>query len=555
MDLFNETSTFVVSSQYHHLISSDKALRSTGGPSLLSLPLHQPLDVHNYTLVAILLLLLWPIHLLFVRPRLSIHRHIPAPQQGLAIFRLLHEPKVTELEHWIDTIPNDGLIRYYGLWNEERIFAASPDAVKDLLVKKPYSYIKPRLQYVLADNIASKGLLIQEGDTHRAARKAFNPAFNAERIRKAYPIMLSSANQLLGKIEDQTKQESHRKPIGQASILKPISAVATDIIGHWGFSQNFNALDRPKAFGKAYIEMFKTTERGQRTLDAAAKIGPELALKLPLRAVKTIKRVMALVRQTSEEIVLEHEQNPHAKDDMLTTIIKTNHFTHTELVDQTVHFLAAATETVSGSIAWAMHLISRHPEIQARLRQEIRTHIPSPTSLHSSPDHLATTLEHHMPYLNAFVKEVLRFHSINTILWRQSISDSNSLCGHRIPSGTKISFSPWTLNRDPAHWGPDARIFNPQRWISDPVSGGADHSYSFLTFGAGARRCIGETYAKAQMRCVVAALVGGFEWRPVEELEGDRGSDVGTEVGDDHALTLFKILEGWRVRCTRVEGW
>lgn len=62
-----------------------------------------------------------------------------------------------------------------------------------------------------------------------------------------------------------------------------------------------------------------------------------------------------------------------------------------------------------------------------------------------------------------------------------------TIVGVPISKVTKIVFYPWTLNRDPAHWRPNARSFDPERWMSDR-SGGAAHDYSFLIFGAGPRR-------------------------------------------------------------------
>ncbi|KXT03307.1 hypothetical protein AC579_7081 [Pseudocercospora musae] len=551
MDSFNDSISFSAPAHSGHVVLLNH-IKSQWHVSVLLPRLHLLSSaILTYAAVATLLACAgWLIFILFIRPKLSPHRHLPSPDQGWAMFGLLHEPNINELEHWIDTIPNDGLIRYFGLWNEERLFATSPDAVKDLLVKQPYAFVKPHLQFVLADNVTSTGLLILEGDVHRRARKAFNTAFNAERVDKSYPVMLNGVMQLVDKIAEQTAQDTDSKPAGQTSILRGVSAASVDIFGVWGLSRPFNALaEKPRSIGKAYIELLKTTKRGQLTLDVAAKIGPELALKLPLRAVKTMRSIMSLVRQTAEDVVAEHEHEDASKDDMLQVLINSNNFSHKELVDEVVHFLAAATETTAGSIVWGIHLLSRHRDMQSRLREEIHTHIPSIKCL--TNDNISATLER-MPYLNAVIRETLRFHSMNTILWRQCVSSTATIRSHHIPIGTKVTFSPWALQRDPAHWGPDARTFNPERWLLDPISGGADHSYSFLNFGAGPRRCIGETYAKVQMRCMFSALIGAFEWAPID---ADKGSDVGEEIGDNHALTLFKILEGWKLRCVKVDEW
>lgn len=476
----------------------------------------------------------------------------------------------------MDKLPHRGLLRYYGIFNRERIFIASPEAAKDLLTTSAYKHIKPELQWILANNIAGQGLLIQEGDVHKQARKRFNPTFSPAQMKKWFPSLWHTTIKMIDAVPQHTKKT--RIPFedngpdtgltGVTSILRIVSAASIDMIGHFAFNVDFNTLDNiglrksefasrskdPKVkVGRAYIELFKTTWRGQRTLEAASLIGAKLALKLPIPAVKTIDGIMALVRETSEDIVLgrerefaECEGEKIDKDDMLTLLIKTGHFSHADLVEQTVHFLAAGTETVAATACWAIHLLSRHTDMQTRLRNEIRENILSPTSTQSISDIQFRSLK----YLNAVIQEVLRFHSINTLLWREIIEPA-TIVGVSIPTGTKIVFSPWTNNRDPVHWGPDAREFRPERWLDNP-SGGADHSYSFLTFGAGPRRCVGEQYARDELLCLVAGLIGRYEFITIDL---HKGSDEGQEIGDSFALTLFKIYEGWEVNVKQVPGW
>ncbi|KAF5026346.1 hypothetical protein F66182_1554 [Fusarium sp. NRRL 66182] len=511
---------------------------------------------------------------ILIKPHLSPLRHIPSPNQGSILFRLIHEPKVPEIERWMDELPHEGLIRYFGIFNQERILAASPEAAQDLLVSNAYKFVKPELQWLLANNIAGHGLLILEGEQHKQARKTFNPVFSPAQMKKCFPILWRAAVDTANALPDHTSQTEsligshHIKASmhGVASIISLISAASIDMIGRFGFKTEFQTLERfgrgrnkqvsedPKArFGRAYIQMFKTTKRGQLTLRAASLIGPKIALKLPLRAVKTIDSIMQLVRDTAEDVVAEHERgfdkytaDPDA--DMLTQIMRTGQFSRQELIEQTVHFFAAATETVVGSTCWAIHVLSRHPDIQERLRREIRESIPSP--YHSTDNEIDQSQIHSLKYLRAVSNEIFRYHSINTLLWREPV-ESAVLMGEMIPKGTQIVFSPWALNRDPAHWGPDARTFNPERWMDAP-SGGADHKYSFLTFGGGPRRCVGEQYARDQLSCLVASLVGRFEFTP---LDGACGTDEGQEIGDNFALTLFKIYSGWKLNVRKVPGW
>jgi cytochrome P450 len=130
-----------------------------------------------------------------------------------------------------------------------------------------------------------------------------------------------------------------------------------------------------------------------------------------------------------------------------------------------------------------------------------------------------------MPYLNGVCNEVLRLYPTIPITARVAIRDT-TVAGHFIPNGTMLFVIPWAINRNPALWGPDSEDFVPERWIDKEtgratMNGGADSNYSFLTFLHGPRSCIGERFARAEMRSLVAAFVGSFEMEmayPDEEV-------------------------------------
>jgi hypothetical protein len=92
-------------------------------------------------------------------------KHLPAPKQGFFLSRLLTEPNALEMERWIDEIPNDGLIRYYGQWNKERFLIATPKAARDLLALAAYKSVKAADVRRMVTNVGGpEGLLILEGE-------------------------------------------------------------------------------------------------------------------------------------------------------------------------------------------------------------------------------------------------------------------------------------------------------------------------------------------------------------------------------------------------------
>lgn len=128
-----------------------------------------------------------------------------------------------------------------------------------------------------------------------------------------------------------------------------------------------------------------------------------------------------------------------------------------------------------------------------------------------------------MPCLNGVCNEVLRLFPTVPVTTRVAIHDT-TVAGHYIPTGTMFYLVPWAINRNPAMWGPDAEEFMPERWIDKEtgratMKGGAESNFSFLTFSHGPRSCIGERFARAELRTLVAALVGSFAMELADPLE------------------------------------
>lgn len=132
-----------------------------------------------------------------------------------------------------------------------------------------------------------------------------------------------------------------------------------------------------------------------------------------------------------------------------------------------------------------------------------------------TPEDLSETLKS-MPYLNGIMNETLRLYPTVPLTIREALRDTH-VGEHSIPKGTEMVISIWQINRSPEVWGPDAAEFKPERWINVDEwkvnrHGGAKSNYDFITFLEGPRSCIGQEFARAEMRCLLAALVTSFTW-------------------------------------------
>ena len=132
-----------------------------------------------------------------------------------------------------------------------------------------------------------------------------------------------------------------------------------------------------------------------------------------------------------------------------------------------------------------------------------------------SGEDISSVLEH-LPYLNGVINEVVRLYPTVPVTVRVATCDT-TIAGHPIDKGTEIIISPWLMNRYTALWGHDATCFRPERWINADDgkpnnTGGAASNYAQMTFLHGPRSCIGQGFARAEFRCLLASFVRRFAW-------------------------------------------
>jgi cytochrome P450 len=201
-------------------------------------------------------------------------------------------------------------------------------------------------------------------------------------------------------------------------------------------------------------------------------------------------------------------------------------------------------ETTSSAFTWTTYLLATHPEVQTRLRQEIRENLPT----NPGPEVELAQLLESLPLLNAVCNETLRLYPTVPITIRDSIRPT-TINDTFVPKGTQFVICPWAINRSPWLWGDDASSFNPDRWINPNGkpnnNGGAESNYAIATFLHGPRSCIGKDFAKAELRCLVAAFVGAFEMELGMPPENIIPAGVVTTKPRDGMSLRLKVLDGW----------
>lgn len=125
----------------------------------------------------------------------------------------------------------------------------------------------------------------------------------------------------------------------------------------------------------------------------------------------------------------------------------------------------AGSDTTAVSLSSILYNLLRYPDTLRKLREEIDSHQADGRA--SSP-HITFKESQDMPYLQAVIKEALRLHPATGLpLWRVVPEGGAEICGQFFPGGTTVGLNTWVAHYNEDVFGPDAKVFRPERWIEN----------------------------------------------------------------------------------------
>ncbi|KAL6005629.1 hypothetical protein ACLOJK_006199 [Asimina triloba] len=197
-------------------------------------------------------------------------------------------------------------------------------------------------------------------------------------------------------------------------------------------------------------------------------------------------------------------------------------------------FLTAGVSTVVATLQWAMANLVKHPDVQAKLYEEIRR-VTEQTQAPGGVGGAAIREEDlkKMPYLKAVILETLRRHPPVHTLLPHRVTEDISLEGYCIPKNTYVNFMLVSMGLDGEVWG-DPLEFKPERFLGGSSSEAVDltgtREIKMIPFGAGRRVCPGMGLATLHLQYVVANLINQFEWKAVAGEEVDLTETIDMDI-------------------------
>ncbi|KAF8949002.1 hypothetical protein BGZ46_005247 [Entomortierella lignicola] len=502
-------------------------------------------------------------------------RHIPGPPNkskynkynipflGHMMDIFIEETGIPQI-NWVEQY--GGLITYRGLFNSQRVFLADPKAIQHVFSSHSYSYPKNRRTVRILSEVLGHGVLLVEGDVHKKQRKMLNPAFSLKHIKEMVPIMAGPA-ELMAKIWVERVDQSTDNSV-EFDITTDLGRATLDIIGLAGFGYDFKALTEPdNELSNAYRGLFGSDSRVTQFLRFFIPYFTHVPTKdnaKRWKSIKTIDRVTTRLiadkraQAQNESPVIGPDGEQIESRDLMSILIRGNEsvgsledgkLTEQELKDQILTFLAAGHETTSTAVTWMLHVLSINPDVQTRLRNELLSELGEPEA-GKIPSYDALNA---LPYLNASVKELLRYIPPVPMTSRVSTEDDNIL-GYDIPKGTPVFISPATLHKLKSVYGEDAEEFKPERWI-DPstLPDGLTTETKFVTpdmhwayqpFLTGPRNCIGSKFALIETKILLYYILTQLEFSPAPGFKFRKVARITTRPLPGMRLTVKRYNSG-----------
>jgi cytochrome P450 len=248
-------------------------------------------------------------------------------------------------------VPNDGMIAFRGFGYSHSIVLTNAKTVSEVLVHKPYDFVKPRPIRDALRRILGDGLVTVEGDAHKFQRKNILPVFGFRHIKELYPMMWEKAVALTERITVELQEHpdpglSEPNLAGVVEINHWASKVTLDIIGVAGLGRDFNTLkNADDVLAKSYEELLNPTTDRVIHFALSNILPPALVSRLPMKVNELLQRITSTLHTVCNQLVREKRElvktTADEHFDILSILLKSNNFSDQELADQLLTFLAA----------------------------------------------------------------------------------------------------------------------------------------------------------------------------------------------------------------------
>ncbi|CAK6977493.1 cytochrome P450 4F3 [Scomber scombrus] len=392
-----------------------------------------------------------------------------------------------------------------------------PDYVKPLLMAPASVTVKDELIYGHLRPWLGQSLLLSNGEEWSRKRRLLTPAFHFD-ILKNYVVKFNTSAD--------TMHEKWRRLVAEGrnniEMFDHVTLMTLDSLLQCAFSYNSNCQHSPSEYVSAIVELSDLViDRRHRILHHwdwfywKTQQGRQFkkALSIVHRFTReVVQQRRALIRQQAETKSQSNvTTRKNRKKDFVDIILLSKDEDGQGLADEEIlpeahTFMFAGHDTTASAICWTLYNLARHEDYQERCRQEVMDLMQGRDSHGIEWDDLSN-----LPFTTMCIRESLRLHAPVQAVTRRYTQDMPLPEGRTVPEGVICVVSIYGTHHNPAVWT-NPHEFNPLRF--DPTNTEGRAAHAFIPFSSGPRNCIGQKFALAELRVVVALTLLRFRLAP-----------------------------------------
>ncbi|XP_049919173.1 cytochrome P450 4F3 [Epinephelus moara] len=390
-----------------------------------------------------------------------------------------------------------------------------PDFIKPLLTAPASITVKDELIYGHLRPWLGQSLLLSDGEEWSRKRRLLTPAFHFD-ILKSYVARFNTSTN--------TMHEKWRHLVAKGTtnieMFDHITLMTLDSLLKCAFSYNSNCQRSTSEYVSAIVEL------SDLVIDRRQKIFHHWDwIYWKTQQGKRFKRALSIVHRFTREVVqkrralISQQKNtetdfstaPQRKKDFVDIILLAKDEDGQGLTDEEIQaeantFMFAGHDTTGSAICWTLYNLARHDHYQEQCRQEVMDLLQGRDTHEIEWEDLSS-----LPFTTMCIRESLRLHSPVQAVTRRYTQDMALPGDLTVPKGAITLVSIYGTHHNPAVWT-NPHEYQPLRF--DPANKEGQASHAFIPFSSGPRNCIGQKFALAELRVVVALTLLRFRLTP-----------------------------------------
>ncbi|KAF8654872.1 hypothetical protein AX16_003333 [Volvariella volvacea WC 439] len=408
-----------------------------------------------------------------------------------------------------------------------RIFTTEPGYLKAILATQFEDFDKGVGMKRIVSTLLGRGVFAEDGEIWRFHRSISRPFFTKDRIQH-YDIFDRHAEEALNQMRARLKEGY---PVDFQEL---VSRFTLDSASEFLFGQDAKSLSAGMAYphysplhekqqqltaSHPANRFFKALAEAQLKTSFRVRYGSywpvfefwEDRVKGPMKIVHDfiqpiLEEALRAKKEMEEKGLMENKEPDTLVEHLVNSVDD-----QIIIRDEIMSLLVAGKDTTASALTFIVYMLAEHPSVLRRLREEILTQI-GPTRRPTPEDF------RDMKYLRAVINETLRLYppvpfnfriSNKPTSWAPLTPDGKRFY---IPPRSGAMYSVWMMHRRKDFWGPDALIFDPDRFLDNRLHEYlVPNPYIFLPFNAGPRICLGQNFAYNEVSFFLVRLLQAFE--------------------------------------------